>query len=121
MELARVPEQVKTWESTREKQTSVVTDGNEESEKKLVRGLRGDGIGMGIRTGENLREHPRKANVGCNRREQKKAKRTSARFSAVKELERVPEQVKTWESTRVKRTSVLTDGNEESEKKKCAV
>ena len=54
MEFARVPEQVKTCESTREKQTSVVTDGNEESEKKLVRGLRGDGIGVGIRTGENL-------------------------------------------------------------------
>ena len=32
MEFARVPEQVKTCESTREKQTSVITDGNEESE-----------------------------------------------------------------------------------------
>ena len=54
IELTRVPEQVKTCERTRVKRTSVVTDGNEESEKKLVRGLRGDGIGVGIRTGENL-------------------------------------------------------------------
>ena len=54
-----------------------------------MRGLRGNGIGAGTRTGENLREHPRKANVGSNRREQKKAKKTSARFSAEKELARV--------------------------------
>ena len=45
----------------------------------------------------------------------------SGRFSAVIELTRVPEQVKTCERTRVKRTSVVTDGNEESEKNKCAV
>lgn len=52
-------------------------------------GLWGDGIGAGTRKGENLREHPRKANVGCNRREQKKVKKTSARFSAVMEPARV--------------------------------
>lgn len=34
---------------------------------------------------------------------------------------RVPEQVETCESTRKKQTSVVTDGNEESEKNKCAV
>ena len=44
-----------------------------------MRGLRGDGIGAGTRTGENLREHPQK------------------------------------------QTSVVTDGNEESEINKCAV
>ena len=51
----------------------------------------------------------------------KRAKKTSARFSAEKEPARVPEQVETCESTREKRTSVVTDGNEESEKNKCAV
>ena len=34
MEFARVPEQVKTCESTREKQTSVITDGNRRKRKK---------------------------------------------------------------------------------------
>ena len=57
-------------------------------------GLWGDGIGAGTRKGENLREHPRKANVGCNRREQKKAKKTSARFARCTNLRRVLEQVK---------------------------
>lgn len=65
-----------------------------------MRGLRGLETCAGTRTGENLREHPRKANVGCNQREQKKVKKTSARFSAVIKLARVPEQVKTCESTR---------------------
>ena len=46
----------------------------------------------------------------------KRAKRTSARFSAVMEFARVPEQVKTCESTRGKRTSVQTDGNRRKRK-----
>lgn len=48
MELARVPEQVKTCESTREKRTSVLTDGNRRKRKKLVRGLRGNRICAGM-------------------------------------------------------------------------
>lgn len=51
-----------------------------------MRGLRGNGTCAGTRTGENLREHPRKANVGSNRQEQKKAKLTSARFARRKNL-----------------------------------
>ena len=54
MEFARVPEQVKTCESTREKQTSIVTDGNRRERKEQVRGLRGNGTCAGTRTGENL-------------------------------------------------------------------
>ena len=46
----------------------------------------------------------------------KRAKRTSARFSAVMEFARVPEQVETCESTREKQTSVVTDGNRRKRK-----
>ena len=57
-------------------------------------GLWGDGIGAGTRKGENLREHPLKANVGLNRQEQKKAKklvRGLARFRNSRGYGRVAE------------------------------